>query len=255
MLRAFLLPALLGCLLSPSAVRSARSAAASSQPTGIPPRAAVRTRCQAPPAPVPGATLNVSPHGDDTWPGTKTKPFATLERCRDEIRGLKSKGPLPTGGILILVHGGEYRSPGHSSCRGRFRHRIRSDLLRRRPGGKAGVSRRQTHHGLAAFVRCGRLPAAAPGIREKAWITDLNACGIENVLPLKLGGFGSGDGFSTRPAHELFFNGRAMPLARGPNEGFLRIKEVEFPDGTVNYGRRAARPVAFFTRAMFRGNG
>jgi parallel beta-helix repeat protein len=42
-----------------------------------------------------------------TSPGTKDKPFATLERARDEIRKLKAAGPL-RGGVTVEVRGGVY---------------------------------------------------------------------------------------------------------------------------------------------------
>ena len=71
-----------------------------------------------------------------------------------------------------------------------------------------------------------------PTTREtKLRLADLKRRRIENVLPLKLGGFASGNGFVTHPAHELFFNGRPMRLARGPNEGFLQVKDIEVKDG------------------------
>ncbi len=61
-----------------------------------------------------------------------------------------------------------------------------------------------------------------------------------------LGGFASGHGFKTHPAHELFFNGKAMQLARGPNEGFLRIKDVAVKDGTKGYDRQGSKTGQFF---------
>ncbi len=77
-------------------------------------------------------------------------------------------------------------------------------------------------------------------------MADLRACGVTNLLPLKLGGFASGNGFRTHPAHELFFDGRAMTLARGPNEGFLRISAVAVKDGTKGYDREGSKTGKFF---------
>jgi hypothetical protein len=45
------------------------------------------------------ATLCVATQGKDANPGTEDRPFATLERARDEIRQRKASGPLPAGGI------------------------------------------------------------------------------------------------------------------------------------------------------------
>ena len=75
---------------------------------------------------------------------------------------------------------------------------------------------------------------------------DLRALGVTNLLPLKLGGFASGNGFRTHPAHELFFNGQAMSLARGPNEGFLHISQVAVKDGTKGYDREGSKTGKFY---------
>lgn len=56
-----------------------------------------------------GVELHVALTGDDANPGTKAKPFATLERARDAIRELKrGAGGLPDGGVMVLVGGGIY---------------------------------------------------------------------------------------------------------------------------------------------------
>ena len=88
-----------------------------------------------------------------------------------------------------------------------------------------------------------QLPADS---RSKVWVMDLRERGITNVLPLNLGGFASGNGFRTHPAHELFFNGQPMSLARGPNEGFLHIKDVAVKDGTKGYDREGSKTGKFF---------
>ena len=54
------------------------------------------------------ATLCVATNGNDSRPGTDEKPFASLERARDEIRRMKAGGPLPLGGITVEIRGGIY---------------------------------------------------------------------------------------------------------------------------------------------------
>ena len=54
---------------------------------------------------VPVQELYVAPDGDDTNPGTKTEPFATLERARDEIR--KSDAGIRKG-TTVHLRGGVY---------------------------------------------------------------------------------------------------------------------------------------------------
>ena len=53
--------------------------------------------------------LYVAPNGSDANPGAKEKPFATLQRARDEIRRIKSAGPLAPGGCTVRLRGGVYR--------------------------------------------------------------------------------------------------------------------------------------------------
>ena len=36
-------------------------------------------------------------------------PFATLERARDAIRGLRSGGTLPPGGVEVVIGAGDYQ--------------------------------------------------------------------------------------------------------------------------------------------------
>jgi len=66
-----------------------------------------------------GLSLYVSPQGNDAWSGKREAsdaakadgPLATLEGARDRIREIKKAGPLPAGGITVLVRGGEYFLP------------------------------------------------------------------------------------------------------------------------------------------------
>ena len=53
-------------------------------------------------------TLYVSPIGKDANPGTQAKPFATMIGARDAVRAVKAKGPLPAGGVTVLLRGGVY---------------------------------------------------------------------------------------------------------------------------------------------------
>src|SRR5947207_8700949 len=54
------------------------------------------------------AEFHVAIDGKDVNPGTKAKPFPSLERAREAIRTLKSLGGLPPGGVTVWVHRGEY---------------------------------------------------------------------------------------------------------------------------------------------------
>jgi hypothetical protein len=202
----------------------------------------------APPAwPRPQLALHVAPGGRDTGDGSAGQPFASLERARDEIRARRQAGSIPAGGVEVLVHPGEYqvrqtfvlaeRDSGTESAPILFRAVDRGSAFFR------GGARLKGWRNLSDTDGYPQLPAEA---RAQVWILDLRNCGLTNLLPLKLGGFASGNGFRTHPAHELFFNGQAMSLARGPNEGFLRISQVAVKDGTQGYDRQGSKTGRFF---------
>lgn len=190
----------------------------------------------------PAVILHVAPRGNDQGTGSDEAPFATLERARDQIRAIKREQGLPRTGVAVVVHGGEYRvsqtftlSAEDSGSEGSLI--VYRAAVHEKPTFRGGV--RLTGWKPAAEVPAGsRLPA---DVRGKVVQCDLPANGVTHILPLKLGGFASGNGFQTHPAHELFFNGKAMPLARGPNEGFMRVADVAVKDGTKGYDRQGSK--------------
>ena len=54
------------------------------------------------------ADLFVSPAGSDANPGSKAKPFATLEHARDTVRELKRAGKVPKAGLTVWLRGGDF---------------------------------------------------------------------------------------------------------------------------------------------------
>ena len=55
-----------------------------------------------------GAEHFVSPTGSDKGPGSREKPWATLQRASEEVGRLKASGRLPKGGMTIWLAGGTY---------------------------------------------------------------------------------------------------------------------------------------------------
>jgi hypothetical protein len=53
----------------------------------------------------PGASIYVAPHGSDSNPGTRERPFASLQRAQHETRALKQRATQP---ITVWVRGGTY---------------------------------------------------------------------------------------------------------------------------------------------------
>lgn len=225
----------------------------SNHPTGtqtvapLPLRGEAATRMPPPRWPTPGLVLHVAPRGSDSGEGSAQHPFASLERARDEIRARRKSGSLPAGGVEVRAHGGEYQVVRTFTLSEDDSGTESAPVLYRAAEGQTPVFRGGTRltgwHSLTGADGYPQLPA---GSRSHVWVVDLKSCGVTNLLPLKLGGFASGNGFRTHPAHELFFNGEAMALARGPNEGFLRIKDVAVKDGTKGYDRQGSKTGRFF---------
>jgi hypothetical protein len=214
---------------------------------GLPATDTNASRLHLPPLPQAQITLHISPDGDDANPGTKEKPLASLEAARDRLRAMRKTGLKPDGSLLVLVHGGEYRVQQTFRLAAEDSGTEQAPVIyQAAPGEVPRFSGGVRLHGFKIVTDAEtlqRLPHEAAG---KVMELDLHSAGITNLLPLELGGFASGRGFYTHPAHELFFNGVAMRLARGPNEGFLRIADVAVKDGTKGYDRSGSMVGQFF---------
>jgi Right handed beta helix region len=60
----------------------------------------------APAQPAGAVELFVSPEGRDTWPGTSSRPFATLERARQAVRARTAR---MSSDVVVNLRGGTYR--------------------------------------------------------------------------------------------------------------------------------------------------
>jgi len=213
---------------------------------GLPARDPAASRVQLPARPAPGAVLYVAPNGADADPGTLDRPFATLERARDEIRRRKAQGGLPQGGIEVRVRGGVYRVTQTFRLAAEDSGTGQSPVVYRAHPQEKPVFTGGVRLGGFQAVRdpaiLARLPEEARG---KVVQAELKAHGITGLKPLVLGGFSSGRGFKTHPVMELFFNGRALPLARWPNEGYVRIADVSAPDGHQIHGLAGSKTGRF----------
>lgn len=213
----------------------------------LPLRTNVSIRLALPPWPAPGLTLHVSSQGNDAGNGSAEQPFASLQRARNEIRTRRHSGSLPAGTVEVLVHGGAYHVSRTFSVSETDSGTESAPVVFRAAPGEQPIFCGGTQ--LTGWRRLSDADGYAllpPEARSKIWLVNLRALGITHLLPLKLGGFASGNGFQTHPAHELFFNGQAMLLARGPNQGFLHISQVAVKDGTKGYDRQGSKTGKFF---------
>ena len=78
-----------------------------------------------------GAEYYVAPGGRDENPGSKSKPFATLERARDEVRKLVAAGLKAN--VTVWIRSGTYKLAGYARFWNRgLRH---GPVLHHLPGG------------------------------------------------------------------------------------------------------------------------
>lgn len=188
----------------------------------------------------PETGFYVSTMGNDSWSGRLSAPnargsngpFATLEKARNAIRGLKEAGPLPQGGVTVYIRGGIYL------INETFQLTAEDSGTKNTP-----VTWRAYHKEKVCFTGgktlTGFWPINDPAILKridkashgKIIKTDLKAQGITN--------YGEIDRTTGRKM-ELFFNGKYMPIARYPNEGWLHIANVpQHGDKLINKGRDA----------------
>ena len=214
---------------------------------GLPVRDPVASRLSLAPLPRSAVTFHVSPGGADANPGSLEKPFATLERARDAIRAFKRQSFAPAGTLEIIVHDGQFPVRQTFTLEAINSGTELSPIVYRAAEGEtprfSGGVRLAGFKPVLDAAILDRLPReSAAKVRE----IGLRSCGVTNLMPLVLGGFASGRGFRTHPAHELFFNGRPMQLARGPNRGFLHVAGVAVKDGAKGYDREGSRTGKFF---------
>jgi hypothetical protein len=200
---------------------------------GKPARDRAAARIRPPRPPPPGKTLFVAPDGKDDDAGSKERPFATLNRARDELRRLKQNGGLPPGGAVVVIRGGEYAVDDTFVLTAADGGTPESPVIYRAADGETPRFNAGTR--LTGFkpvtdeIIRNRLPEESRG---KVMQTDLKAQGIADWGKFQPGGFGSGRGFKTNPLPEVFFNGEALPISRWPNDGNVCVDDV--PAGNKN---------------------
>ncbi|MBN2310694.1 MAG: right-handed parallel beta-helix repeat-containing protein [Candidatus Hydrogenedentes bacterium] len=200
-----------------------RAVEATRQAQGLPAFDPAASRTPAPQWPAPGMTYFVAPDGKPGNAGTKDAPFDGLRAARDAIRGLKQAGGLPAGGVLVSVAPGVYPAVETLAFTEEDSGTAAAPIIYRAAGPRAATLSGGT--ALTGFkpvkdeAVLARLPEEAHG---KVFEIDLKAIGIDDYGTMAPRGATLGD----RPLLELFFDGRAMQLARWPNEGYIRAGTV-----------------------------
>ncbi len=179
-----------------------------------------------------GVEFYVATNGSDQNPGTKSRPFATLEHSRDRVRAVKHSRGLPTGGITVWLREGVYTrsetfelGPEDSGEDGSpVIYRAYQNEKVRLVGGRS-IS------GFGLIRNEAVLRRIEERYRDKILCLNLKNLGITDFGQLLPRGFG----LPVRPAAlELFFQGQPMTLARWPNDGWAKIGTP--PDGANDNG-------------------
>lgn len=176
-----------------------------------------------------GETFYVSPKGADTNPGTKAKPFASLERARDAARVARvARVARHDAAITIWLRGGVYR-------------RSSTFVL---TAADSGTAEAPVAYRAMPGERV-RVVGGVPVRTFKVWHgkivrADLRAQGITDYGEMVSRGMNR----SHRAALELFFHDQPMRLARWPNVGWAYTAAATRDKATNQFayeGERASR--------------
>ena len=163
----------------------------------------------------------LSPNGDDSNPGTQTRPLRTLEAVKYKLRQSK-----PSSAATIRLMDGRYELSQTFEMTAEDTGTAESLIMF-----KAVNRANPVITGSRVLPVDKWKPFANPGTTNK-----VNPQAEEHILQINLGELGLSDyglmrgrGFS-EPVYplemELFFNHKRMQLARWPNEGFARYGKV-----------------------------
>jgi Right handed beta helix region len=187
--------------------------------------------------------IYVSKTGNDSNPGTKEKPVATLTAAQNLIRQYKSIHDLPDGGLNVWISAGEYEQR-------------QAFVLNENDGGEPGKPITwRAEKGQEVHITGGmRIPGEKftaltakqiikqlrPGVASRLVQVNLKTLGVSDFG--KHAQYGHGHAVKEAPL-ELFFNHQPMTLARYPNQGFMKIGKVIDPGSvprTGDYNERGA---------------
>ena len=163
--------------------------------------------------------IHVSVAAQGQADGSAAHPYPTLAAARDAIRTQRQEHGRPSGGVIVLVQGGEYRLTGSLVFGKEDSGTEHSPIVYRVA---AGATAR--FHGGVRLDPAAFRPVTEPGVRAR-----LSEPACDHVVQIDLGAQGVTDfgaftsrGFNrpTAPAHlELFFNDQPMTVAQWPDAG------------------------------------
>jgi hypothetical protein len=163
----------------------------------------------------------ISPKGNDSYPGTVEKPFATLGKARDVVRTIKKSDSSP---ITIFLRGGYYEL---SDSFGLDSVDSGSD---RAPIVYTSYAKEEVHliggkkiSGFEAVKDSAVLRRLEISARNNVVQFNLKKLGINNFGQIVRRRFGV---INSNSGMELFFNEKPMTLARWPNSNWAYVDSI-----------------------------
>ncbi|MFC2111714.1 right-handed parallel beta-helix repeat-containing protein [Bacteroidota bacterium] len=172
-----------------------------------------------------GLDLYVDPEGDDSNPGSLSKPFKTLERALEEVRKIKKGKGMPDRGISIYMMEGYYPVNSTIKIDAPVSGEIGKPLSIMAYPGEKVVFEGGNRLDFNSFK-----PISDPAIKarifdkkaaEKVLEIDLTAAGITELGKSPRRGYGIGRREGPKmPEVALAVNGEIQTIARYPNESY-----------------------------------
>lgn len=165
--------------------------------------------------------FHVSPEGADSNPGSRSKPFASLEAARDAARRELAQTARRKP-ITIWLHGGDYLRTNALELTAEDSGAPNAPIVwRSYKNDRVRLLGGRTLTGFQPVTDSAVLARLDESARGHVVQLNLRSLGITDYGEMKSRGFGR----PTAVAHcELFFDHRPMTLARWPNEGeFTKI--------------------------------
>lgn len=185
----------------------------------------------------------VAPNGNDVWTGQLASPnrdqsdgpFATLERARDAIRELKNRSGLPPGGVTVDLGGGVYeRSQAFKLTADDSGEEARPIVYRATPNAEVRIAGGKIVTEWKLVTDSAVLDRLDPIARGQVMEANLKKQGIADFGQVASGGL------------ELFFQDQPAKLARWPNEGFVKIRDITAEGPIVVHGRKGSKVGSFY---------
>lgn len=194
-----------------------------------------------------GTDIHVVPKnaesGSDGPAAETTRRVAGLEAAREAVSELKDTEGLPEGGVTAVLHGGTYHVSDTFSLNGQYSGAEGSPVVFRAAEGEQVTIAGGPHVPDSAISPVqdegllDRLPDAVEGRVRAIDLAEMDLAGAAEPWPAKF------RGYTGWP--ELFWDGEPLTVARWPNEGWAKMKEVVEPGPKPREGETSGKPPVF----------